>query len=119
MPVNSELDMAQGEELRRFKAEVFRVLAHPTRVHIVETLRSGEQSVGEILKQVGGEPANLSQHLSLLRARRLVVTRKEGNMVFYSLRDPLLTEVLDAMRQYFLKYLGESLTMLQSMEAAR
>ena len=115
----AQLDTAQMQELRRFKAEVFRVLAHPTRVHIIESLSAGEKCVGDILKEVGGEPANLSQHLAVLRARRLVITRKEGNMVFYALRDPLLTEVLDAMRQYFLKYLGESLTMLQSMEAAR
>ncbi len=111
------LNADQARELRLFKSEIFRVLAHPTRVHIVETLKSGELSVGAILEQVGVEPANLSQHLSILRARRLVTTRKEGNLVFYSLRDPLLTEVLEAMRQYFLKYLGESLTMLHSMEA--
>lgn len=108
--------MAQARELRRFKAEVFRVLAHPTRIHIIETLRKCELSVGSIQEQVGTEPANLSQHLAILRTNRLVVTRKEGNQVFYSLRDPLLTDVLDAMKQYFVKYLSESLAMLQNME---
>jgi DNA-binding transcriptional ArsR family regulator len=64
-------------------------------------LRSAELSVGAILEQVKVEPANLSQHLSVLRQSHLVTTRKDANQVFYSLRDPLLIDVLDAMRKYF------------------
>jgi ArsR family transcriptional regulator len=99
-----------------FKAEVFQVLAHPTRIHIIETLRDGELSVGAILNQVKVEPTNLSQHLSLLRLRHLVVTRKEGNQVLYSLRDPLLTDVLDAMRQYFRRHFDDSMQVLRQMD---
>lgn len=102
--------------LRRFKADIFRVLAHPTRIHIIECLRDGELPVATINERVGVEPANASQHLAVLRAKRLVLTRKEGNQVFYSLRDPLLTEVLDAMRKYFRAHLEESLTMLRGLE---
>jgi DNA-binding transcriptional ArsR family regulator len=103
------------EALRRFKSEVFQVLAHPTRVHIVECLRYGEMSVSAILEQTGIEPANASQHLALLRSRRLVIGRKEGNQVFYSLRDSMLIEVLDVMRKYFQTHLKESLAMLREI----
>jgi ArsR family transcriptional regulator len=103
------------EALRRFKAEVFQVLAHPTRIHIVECLRDGEMAVGSILERTGIEPANASQHLALLRTHRLVINRKEGNQVFYSLRDPMLIEVLDIMRKYFQTHLEESLAMLREM----
>lgn len=106
------------EILRQFKADVFRALAHPTRIHIIEVLKDGEMSVGGILERISLEPANLSQHLALLRSKRLVTTRKEGNQVFYSLRDPLLVEVLDTMRRYFLAHLEESLAMLKEMESA-
>src|ERR1700691_3268711 len=102
--VKTPLDPKHFDALRKFKAGIFKVLAHPTRIHIVETLRAGEVSVGAILEHVKVEPANLSQHLSVLRHSHLVVTRKEGNQVLYSLRDPLLIEVLEAMRQYFQKY---------------
>jgi ArsR family transcriptional regulator len=68
------------------------------------------------LERVGVEPANLSQHLSVLRSKGLVTTRKEGNQVFYSLRDPLLTEVLDAMRLYFQAHLEEALAMLTELD---
>ena len=56
------------EALRRFKAEVFQVLAHPTRIHIIECLRDGELPVSAILEQIGIEPANASQHLEIGRA---------------------------------------------------
>jgi DNA-binding transcriptional ArsR family regulator len=105
--------------LRAFKAEVFQVLAHPTRIHIIETLRDGESSVGAILERVKVEPTNLSQHLSLLRLRHLVVTRKERNQVLYSLRDPLLIEVLDAMRKYFQRHFEDSMQMLKQTQRGR
>jgi ArsR family transcriptional regulator len=109
-------DAGRQEALRRFKAEVFRVLAHPTRIHIIECLREGELAVGAILERIAVEPANLSQHLSLLRAKDLVVARKEGNQVFYSLRDPLLIDVLDTMRRYFQAHLEEALAMLRQLD---
>ena len=104
------------DALREFKAGIFKILAHPTRIHVIETLRQGELSVGSILDHVQVEPANLSQHLSVLRQGHLVVTRKDGNQVLYSLRDPLLTEVLDAMRKYFQRHFEDSIEMLKQME---
>lgn len=109
------LDPRHFDALRRFKAGIFRVLAHPTRIHVIETLRTGEQPVGEILKQVKVEQANLSQHLSVLRQSHLVLARKKGNQVLYSLRDPLLIKVLDAMRKYFQRHLEDSMAMLRRM----
>jgi ArsR family transcriptional regulator len=114
--VTETVDVGRQDALRRFKAEVFRVLAHPTRIHIVESLRDGELCVSAILDRIDVEPANLSQHLSVLRAKGLVSTRKEGNQVFYSLRDPLLTGVLDTMRRYFQAHLEEALAMLTELE---
>jgi DNA-binding transcriptional ArsR family regulator len=117
--LKTSLDPKHFDALRKFKAEIFKVLAHPTRIHIVETLRAGEFSVGAILERVKVEPANLSQHLSVLRHSHLVVTRKHGNQVLYSLRDPLLIEVLEAMRQYFQKYFEDSIEMLKQIEHGR
>jgi DNA-binding transcriptional ArsR family regulator len=117
--LKTSLDPKHFDALRKFKAGIFKVLAHPTRIHIIETLREGELSVGAILEQVKVEPANLSQHLSILRHSRLVVTRKDGNQVLYSLRDPLVIDVLGAMRAYFQKYFEDSVEMLKQMEQGR
>lgn len=102
--------------LRQFKADIFQALAHPTRIAIVEMLRDGEVSVGRIFETLGVEQANASQHLALLRAKRIVVNRKEGNQVFYSLRSRHLVEVLIAMRRYFEEQLAESLAMLEEIK---
>ena len=105
--------------LRKFKAEVFQVLGHPTRIHIAECLRDGERPVADLLRSVGVEAANLSQHLALLRAKGLVANRRAGNQVYYSLRDPLLIVVLDTMRTYFHTHLEEALSMLEDLEGPR
>ena len=86
------------DSLRRFKAEIFQALAHPTRIAIVEALRNGEMPAGSLSDQLELEQANASQHLAVLRAKRIVVNRKVGNQVFYSLRDPVLIDVLDILR---------------------
>src|SRR5579884_1061747 len=106
---SKQLDPKHLDALRRFKAEIFKTLGHPTRIHIIETLRQGELSVGSILEHVTVEPANLSQHLAILRRHHLVVTRKEGNQVLCSLRDPLLIKVLDTMRTYFQRHFEDSI----------
>ncbi len=116
LPEESPPEAVQQDALRRFKADVFQVLAHPTRIHIIECLRNGEMTVSAILEQVVVEPANASQHLALLRAKGLVVNRKEGNQVFYSLRNPLLTEVLDTMKRYFKAHLKDAMSVLKQME---
>ena len=102
--------------LRRFKADIFQALAHPTRIAIVEMLRDGEIPAGAIFERLGVEQANVSQHLSVLRAKQIVQNRKEGNQVFYAIRSPLLIDVLDIMRQYFQEQLSEARDMLEEIE---
>jgi DNA-binding transcriptional ArsR family regulator len=104
------------DALRRFKAEIFQALAHPTRIAIVELLRDGELPAGKLIERLGLEQANASQHFSVLRAKQIVVNRKEGNQVFYSLRSRRLVEVLDAMRLYFEEYLSEATEMLEEIK---
>ena len=104
------------DSLRQFKANIFQALAHPTRIAIVEILRDGELPAGAIIERLGLEQANASQHFSILRAKQIVNSRKEGNQVFYSVRDPLLIEVLDIMRRYFQAHVEEAVSMLQQID---
>jgi DNA-binding transcriptional ArsR family regulator len=104
------------ETLRQFKADIFQALAHPTRIAILELLSDGELSAGSLIEKLGMEQANVSQHLAVLRTKRLVVNRKAGNQVIYSVRDPLIIEVLNLMRTYFHTHLQESMEMLEEMK---
>lgn len=106
------------DSLRQFKAEIFQALAHPTRIAILDMLRDGEFTVTTFVDHLGLEQANLSQHLAILRARQIVVTRKVGNQVFYSLRDALIADLLDLMRRYFHNQVGASVALLDELERA-
>ncbi len=101
------------ESMRQFKAGVFQALGHPTRVAIVECLSRCEMSVSGLCDAVGIEQANASQHLAVLRNKYLVETRKEGNQIFYRLRDPLLGEVLEKMREFFFAHMNEAMEVLR------
>jgi ArsR family transcriptional regulator len=104
------------EELRAYKASVFQALSHPTRIAILEVLRDRELSAGTIQEKLGIEQANLSQHLGILRSRQIVVSRKDGNQVFYSIRNRVLLEVLDIMRRYFQANLADAIQLLGEVE---
>lgn len=96
---------------------MFQALGQPTRLAILETLQGGELTVGAILARLGMEQGNVSQHLAILRSRRLVTTRRQGNRVFYSLRDPIVRDVLALMRRFAASHLAEDLSLLKEMAA--
>jgi DNA-binding transcriptional ArsR family regulator len=103
-------------QLRQFKARIFQGLAHPTRIAIVEALGERELPAGKLIEKLKLEQANASQHLAVLRARQVVISRKKGNQVYYSLRDPVLKKVLVLLREYFYSQLSESATMLKEIK---
>jgi ArsR family transcriptional regulator len=100
------------DALRKFKAQIFQALAHPTRIAIVEALHDGELPAGKLIERLQIEQANLSQHLGVLRSKQVLVNRKVGNQVYYAVRDPVLIQVLDLLKQYFYSHLNETLAML-------
>ena len=113
---NIEYSYTMQQTLRTYKASIFQALSHPTRITILEVLRDGELSAGAIQEKLGVEQANLSQHLAILRSRQIVANRKDGNQVFYSIRNPVLVEVLDVMRRYFQSNLADAILMLEEVE---
>jgi ArsR family transcriptional regulator len=106
------------DALRQFKADFFQALAHPTRIAIVEQLRERELSAGALIERLGLEQANASQHLAVLRAKNILLSRKVANQVFYSVRNPLIIEVLDIMRQYFHEHMSDAVAALKALGKA-
>ncbi len=101
--------------ISELKAELFRVLANPGRIRILETLIEGEQSVGELQPLVGLELSHLSQQLGVLRRSGLVVGRKEGALVHYSVRNPLIGDVLRTAKALLISSLEESERLLADL----
>lgn len=104
------------DSLRQFKTEIFQALANPTRIAALDELRDGELTVGDLVNRLVVEQSNLSQHLAIMRARQIVTARKSGNQVFYSVRDPLIFQLLDVMRRYFQNQVSESIVLLEESD---
>ena len=80
-------------------AEICKTFAHPKRLQILNALRSGERSVAELLRALEIPKANLSQHLAILRARGVVVYRRQGPTVLYAVSNPKIIRACDLMRE--------------------
>lgn len=104
------------QQLENFKAEFFKALAHPIRIRILDCLRAGEKGVNELSELLQIEPANVSQQLAILRVRNIVVGRKSGSNVFYSVSDPALFRLLDVAKEIFNNHLLGVRDMLQQMQ---
>ena len=83
-----------GVPLYQAKAEFFRTLGHPARIRILELLCEREQSPHELLEHIAVEPSSLSQQLAVLRRTSLVVSRREGGEVIYSVSAPEVRDLL-------------------------
>jgi DNA-binding transcriptional ArsR family regulator len=105
--------------LYQLKAEFFKTLGHPARIRVLELLSEREHAVGEMLPEVGIEAAHLSQQLAVLRRANLVVTRKEGSTVYYSLTSPHVAELLRVARTILSGVLAGQAELLADLQAAR
>ena len=111
-------DEAISRPLSEIKADLFRALAHPVRVRVLELLTTGERSVGDMAPVVSAELSHLSQQLGVLRRSGLVTTRKEGSTVFYSLRDPAIVDLLAVAKRLLINSLSESEGLLADLKSA-
>jgi ArsR family transcriptional regulator len=106
------------EPLYKVKAEFFKTLGHPARIRVLELLTDRERSVGELLPEVGLEASNLSQQLGVLRRAGVVVARKEGNTVIYSIASPAIAELLMVARKVLTTVLSDQIAALEDLLAA-
>src|SRR6478736_3172748 len=112
-------DSTVSTPLYQLKAEFFKTLGHPARIRVLELLSEREHAVGEMLPEVGIEPAHLSQQLAVLRRANLVVGRKEGSTVYYSLTSPHVAELLRVARTILSGVLAGQAELLADLRAAQ
>lgn len=95
------------KEFYQLHAHLCKALAHPTRLLIIDELRDGPRSVGELVELLGIRQSAVSQHLGVLRHQRLVESRRDGQAIYYRLRDPRVTQAFDLLRQVLRSVLKE------------
>ncbi|MBO9599671.1 MAG: helix-turn-helix transcriptional regulator [Cohnella sp.] len=105
--------MNQG--IHHFKADFFKALAHPMRIRILEVLSEGNRNVNEIQALLGSEGSAVSQQLAVLRSKNVVYGIKDGTSVIYSLRDPLIKDLLEVAKLIFNNHLVDAISLLEVM----
>ncbi len=110
------MDRSIAGDLQHFKAEFFRALSHPVRIEILAVLLQGERSVQELQEALGLEQPVVSQQLAVLRTKNIVSGRKEGTSVRYTVRDPLIGDLLKVARQIFNNHLVGSQGLLRELQ---
>ena len=101
------------DRIYTYHAEMCKVFLHPKRLELINILREKEMSVGELSQKLGLPLGNLSQHLAMMRERRMLVSRKEGNVVFYRIANPRLLEVFDLLREILFEQIRQDAALIQ------
>lgn len=103
------------KKIYELHAEICQILANPKRLEILDLLKNGEMSVGDLAKEMGIAIPNLSQHLSLLRQRGVVETRRKGQTIFYRIKNPKIIQACGIMRDVLLEQLAEGQRLIKSL----
>jgi DNA-binding transcriptional ArsR family regulator len=100
------------------KADLFKALAHPARVRVLELLADGEHTMGELAELTGLEPSHLSQHVTVLRRAGVVDSRRVRTSVLCTLRDPQTAELLAVARRLLSRNLRQGQALLAALDGA-
>jgi DNA-binding transcriptional ArsR family regulator len=98
LPIPSERSTLSSDPERQRIAAIGRALADPKRLCVLEVLAAGERSVSDLSREASCHVPNMSQHLAVLRAAGLVVSRRDGSTVYYRLTDPRVLEAYQSIR---------------------
>lgn len=102
--------------LYEVKANLFKGLAHPVRIRVLEVLSTAPSSVAvaDLLNDTGLEASHLSQHLAVLRRHNLVVAERRASQVFYRLAYPQVSDLLSVARVLLIEILEHTQQQLVS-----
>lgn len=107
-----------GRPVTEAKAELFKALAHPARVRVLELLAEREHTMGELAELSGLEPSHLSQHVATLRRAGIVDSRRVRTTVICALRDPQTAELLAVARRLISANLRQGQALLAALDDA-
>ena len=89
------------EELYKIHARTCKVFSNPTRLEILDLLRDKEMSVTELIEKTKLSQANISQHLSIMKSKGIVISDRKGKNVYYQLTNPKINKAFDIIREVF------------------
>lgn len=102
------------DQIYAYHAEMCKVFSHPKRLELINILRHKELSVSELGERLELSPANLSQHLTMMRERRILTSRKVGTTVYYRIVNPRLLEAFDLLREILFEQIRQDAALIQN-----
>jgi len=103
------------ERIYELHADVCKIFSSPKRLEILNALKDKERSAGELIEKIGLSKANLSQHMSILKSKGVIQTRREGLNVYYRISNPKIIQACNLMREVLLEQLQEKGKMASSL----
>lgn len=104
------------DDIFEMHADICKTLANPKRLEIINALRDKEMPASQLLERINISKANLSQHMSILIQKGVVVARREGINIFYRLSDDRIIKACDLMREVLIKRLEENNKILKKLK---
>jgi ArsR family transcriptional regulator len=109
---SGEMEVNMSNMGNQLISNVFKALAHPTRIQIVKLLMDGEMCVCEILPNLDSEQSNTSQHLTVLKNQGILESRKDGAKVIYAIKNQEVCEMIELAEAMILRQIEETKTSL-------
>jgi DNA-binding transcriptional ArsR family regulator len=99
--------MDKTRKIYQLHAELCKILSNPIRLEILNLLSDGKKTVSELMAITGLRQSNLSQHLALMRQRGIVLARKEGANVAYTIANPKIVQASELIREVLFQQFAE------------
>lgn len=110
------MDRDVAAELHMLHARICKAIADPKRLLIINELRDGELSVGDLCEALALSQSNVSQHLAVLRERGVVTARRRGTSVYYALRGTKVIAAVDLLREFLAEELADHARLQLSLD---
>ncbi len=94
-------------QLYEMHAGICGVLGHAKRIQIIDILQDREENAGTLSQELGISKANLSQHLNIMKARGILLIRREGVSIFYRISNPKIVTACQLMREVLMEQLQD------------
>ena len=105
------------KEIYKIHAEMCKIFSNPIRLEILNLLRDKEMSVTELIKMSKLSQVNISQHLSIMKSKGIVVSQREGKMIYYKLSNPKIIKAFDIIREVLTERLEKNREILLEEKA--
>ena len=116
MPEQKVPSRDMQRDLYRRHADLCKVFSHATRLQVLNILRVQEMSVSDLARELGVGIGNLSQHLNMMKQRRVLESRKEGNNIYYRLANPKMLKAFDFIREILFEQMERESDLIRHMK---